>query len=35
MNKIKYMEFNEKGQLIAIVGICKARDFKANKTINN
>jgi hypothetical protein len=28
MNQIKYMEFNEQGQLTFIVGTCKARDLK-------
>lgn len=34
MNKIKYLEFNNKGQLIRVVGVCKAKDFKKAKEEN-
>ena len=28
MNKIRYMEFDNEGKLIRIIGTCKAKDFK-------
>ena len=28
MNKIKYIEFDDEGRIIALTGICKAKDFK-------
>lgn len=34
MNEIKYMEFDNKGNLKKIIGICKAKDFKKAKEEN-
>lgn len=25
---IRYLEFNDKGELVAVAGVCKAKDFK-------
>ena len=28
MNKIKYLEFNNDGKIVKIIGVCKAKDLK-------